>query len=363
MSEERARTSSADGPPPAPRIEDARAAMVAAIDAAVTEELTQSGVSPRSPEARRIRAERLRHAVARGYHRVDPKGRTLEIVKRVATGAWFDGFIHAGNLAYMALIALFPFMITATALMTALGQNADGQHALENLLRTLPPDVAAPLTGPVDEVLQARTGPLLWIGGLVGLWTVGSLIETIRDILRRAYGTTFSRSFWHYRLYSIGLIVGAVILLLMSVSAGVFLVGAQEVLTRLLPDQFDALFEIALSKTLAVALLYLSVYLLFWTLTPSRYRHARYPKWPGAAATTLWAVAVALALPPLLTSMLSYDLTYGSLAGVMVVLFFFYLIGFGVVIGAELNAALAESPEEAEDRVGEGDDRARQPRD
>ena len=59
--------------------------------------------------------------------------------------------------------------------------------------------------------------------------------------------------------------------------------------------------------------------------------------------------------------MLSYDLTYGSMAGVMIVLFFFYLIGLGVVIGAELNAALAESPEEEQDRIGQGDNRGRAP--
>ena len=38
-----------------------------------------------------------------------------------------------------------------------------------------------------------------------------------------------------------------------------------------------------------------------------------------------------------------YSLTYGSLAGVMVALIFFFIVGLGVVIGAELNAALAES--------------------
>ncbi|MEO6581554.1 MAG: hypothetical protein ABIN68_01950, partial [Sphingomicrobium sp.] len=37
-----------------------------------------------------------------------------------------------------------------------------------------------------------------------------------------------------------------------------------------------------------------------------------------------------------------YSLTYGSLAGVMIALLFFFVIGLGVVMGAELNAALAE---------------------
>ena len=43
----------------------------------------------------------------------------------------------------------------------------------------------------------------------------------------------------------------------------------------------------------------------------------------------------------------------------MIALFFFYLVGLGMVIGAELNAALAETPEEAENRIGQADDRAR----
>jgi membrane protein len=40
-----------------------------------------------------------------------------------------------------------------------------------------------------------------------------------------------------------------------------------------------------------------------------------------------------------------YDLTYGSLAGVVIMLLFFYVIGLGLVFGAHLNAALAEPPE------------------
>ena len=32
------------------------------------------------------------------------------------------------------------------------------------------------------EALNARTGPLLWLGALVGLWTAGSFIETVRGV-------------------------------------------------------------------------------------------------------------------------------------------------------------------------------------
>ena len=70
-------------------------------------------------------------------------------------------------------------------------------------------------------------------------------------------------------------------------------------------------------------------------------------------------IAVTAALPPLLTSMFSYASTYGSLAGMMIALFFFWLVGLGMVAGAELNAALAETPEEERNRIGQADERAR----
>jgi membrane protein len=53
---------------------------------------------------------------------------------------------------------------------------------------------------------------------------------------------------------------------------------------------------------------------------------------------------VVLILPWVLSHLSNYDTTYGSLAGVMITLIFFFLVGLGVVIGAELNAALAEFP-------------------
>jgi membrane protein len=74
---------------------------------------------------------------------------------------------------------------------------------------------------------------------------------------------------------------------------------------------------------------------------------------------TGWWVVVTIALPRVLRTFFNYDLTYGSLAGIMIALFFFWLVGLGMVVGAELNAALAESPEER-DMIGQSDDRARQ---
>jgi len=84
-------------------------------------------------------------------------------------------------------------------------------------------------------------------------------------------------------------------------------------------------------------------YSYFFVLTPARYRKRGCHKWPGALLITLWWLATVELLPLALSFVGGYNLTYGSLAGVMISLIFFFIVGLGVVIGAELNAALAES--------------------
>lgn len=317
-----------------------------------------------SPEARRRAAlhRRLRAEVgeALGEARAElrPGARVYELLKRIWTGVINDGFIHAGNFAYMVLIALFPFFITGAALFSLIGETSQRTAAINTVLMALPRVVATTIEPVARAAVQARTGHLLWIGGLVGLWTVSSLVETIRDILRRAYGTQWEHAFWRYRLMSTGLIIASVVLILVSILAQVAIGAAQEVITARLP-QFGAWVDgLAAGRFLPTLVLFGALWLLFLSLTPSVYRSNRYPKWPGALFVSLWWLTVSILLPKLLATVFSYDLTYGSLAGVMIALFFFWLVGIGMVIGAELNAALAETPEE-HDMLGQADNRAR----
>lgn len=273
---------------------------------------------------------------------IGPDRWAFAILRRALTGTYSDGFMHAGNLAYLSLIALFPFFITAAAIAGLLGQGEAGREAVEAVLATMPAGVAAVVREPVANVLNARTGNLLWLGAAVGLWTVGSLIETVRDILRRAYRTRYERSFWQYRLASIGLIIGSVLLMMLSFAAEVAFVGFDEFIARAAPQLGVMVGDFGLSRYVPLLGLFLAIYVLFLSLTPARYKGRRYPKWPGALLTALWWVVTLWALPLALAYMFRYDLTYGSLAGVMVTLLFFYVVGLGLVMGAEVNAAIAE---------------------
>ncbi|NLR69596.1 YihY/virulence factor BrkB family protein [Novosphingobium sp. ERN07] len=311
-----------------------------------------------SPEARRQEALRWRQGLAEARERLGPGSRAWEVVKRVFTGVFNDGSIHAGNLAYMIVIAIFPFFIASAALFSLIGEASQRAAAIDAVLIALPPVVAATIEPVARSVIEARSGWLLWIGGIFGLWTVGSLVETIRDILRRAYGTQWEHAFWRYRLASTGLTLASVVLILLAIFAQVLIGAAQEVIEAFLPQFGDLVSSLALSRFIPAAVLYGALWLLFISLTPGSFRGRDYPKWPGALFVTVWWIVVTTALPAALRTFFSYDLTYGSLAGIMIALFFFWLVGLGMVVGAELNAALTETPEER-DMLGQADNRAR----
>jgi membrane protein len=301
-------------------------------------------VSPESPEARRKRLARTKARFGHMRESVGPGTRAWEILKRVFVGVYNDGFIHAGNLAYLALLSLFPFVIVAAAVTRLFGASEQGIATVTALLQTMPPDIADLLRRPITDVIQARTGNLLWLGALVGLWTTGSFIETIRDIIRRAYGVTYSRPFWEYRLISIGIIIGAVLMAMTAFTLSIMLSSIEQFLVNLIPGADDLVGTLALLRIVPALMLFGSLYLLFYWLTPKRYRGSSCRKWPGPLFVSVWWIATTALLPVALSSLGSYDLTYGSLAGVIIALFFFFIIGFGMVIGAELNAALAETP-------------------
>jgi membrane protein len=192
-------------------------------------------------------------------------------------------------------------------------------------------------------VLTVRTGTLLWLGAIVGLWTATSFVETIRDILRRAYGVKYCAPFWEYRLGSILLILGAVLLLMIAFAVSALLTIAHHFIIEWFPLAQNIGHTLGLYRLVPAITLFFTFYGLFFALTPARYRHSRSRKWPGALFITVWWLGTVELIAPVLSLFGGYTRTYGSLAGVMIALIFFFVVGLGVVIGAELNAALAES--------------------
>jgi membrane protein len=255
-------------------------------------------------------------------------------------GFWEDdGFILSGHLAYLSLLAVFPFFIFIVWLAGRFGRTEEGVAAINVFLASVPANVAAALRGPIAQVTVQQSQGLLTIGIIVALWTAGSVIETIRIVIHKAYNVPTGRPFWQYRLQSFIMVIGSALILLAAMSAQFALAGVNKLLLDLLPNAQTTIEAFGyLRQWMTPLLLFGAIIGLHRTLTPRRVEPAWH--WPGALFTTLTWIAIAGALPYVLAHYTAYDITYGSLAGVMITLLFFYLIGAGFVLGAQLNAAI-----------------------
>ncbi len=305
--------------------------------------------SPLSPEARAHDGKAYVGSEDAWFEELDPYHQVKEVTRRVVVGVYSEGFTHAGNFAYLALLAVFSFFIVVAAIIGAFGVSANGTALLTAFFATMPPEVADALRAPIESAMTARSGPLLWGSALVGLWTATSLIESFRHILHQAYGTEPERYFWTYRLGSIASLVGAVFLAMLAFSAQVFVSSIEALVTRFLPQTRNLGDFFAWGQIIPFIVLITAIYFIFRGLTPREYRGPAHVKWPGVTFVSLWWLACTSLLPSFVSKLAHYDLTYGSLAGVMVTLIFFYLIGLGLVTGAHLNAALANAGSARED--------------
>lgn len=259
-----------------------------------------------------------------------------------AANSFEDGFIHAGNFAYLSLITLFPFVLLLASVAGMLGRTAEGLAAVRTFLAALPRGVAE-IVGPTINNLVAvpAGGGLITFGVIVALWTTSGVLVTLRTMVGQAYRSPSSLPFWRFRLLGVAEVMGLVVLLLIAFAAQVVVTGAETFVYRLMPFAADLFPMLGLQRIVPAVLLFLALWALFTQLCPRAFVQA--PTWPGALVTALAWTGTTLMLPLVLGLLGNYDLTYGSLAGVIIALLYFYVIGLGLVLGAQVNAAVGRA--------------------
>ena len=249
-----------------------------------------------------------------------------------------NAWVLAGHIAYMGLFALFPFLIFLLALAGSLGQTEAAAQAIELAFVLLPPDVASGLKPAVDEVRNAPHAGLMTISGVITLWGSSSGIETLRHALNLAYDVADPPAFWRTRLESILLTILAAVVAIVVTVLLVVVPLALDAASWFLEQPLHAEYYAPLRYLTGIGLLLLLLMALYSVLPNVRLR--RFEVVPGAlVAWGLWVLIHEL-YTFYLRSVPSFSITYGSLGGIIVTLFFFYISALLFIYGAEVNSVL-----------------------
>jgi len=257
-----------------------------------------------------------------------------------------DGLMVAGYMAFATILAIFPMFLVIASVASFLGTEEQVTAVVDFLFDSLPMEVASALEPVVREVLSGRKGGFLTFGALVALWAASTGVEALRQGLDRAYGVVIHRPFWLQRLQSLAIVAFAAFTF-MAVS--IFLIFGP-----LLWELANRLFELGAARALiwettryTVAIVLTVVLLLAMHCWLPNKRMGAADVMPGVLLTTFLLVIAATAFSLYLSNFANYSITYGSLAGIVVALLFFYLSAAIFVLGGYFNRHLLEQREAA----------------
>lgn len=255
----------------------------------------------------------------------------------------------AASMAYYALFSLFPLLVV---LVVA------GTYVLEadRAFRTVVQAVGQALPGSrslieenVQQVIRLR-GPVGLLGTLTLLWSASSFFSLLSDNIERAWVDGGARSYIHRRLVALAIVVGLAILVSLSLLVSAALENLPSTgLVGGLAAVGLPLWTIA-SRVLSWLLAFLMFHSLYRWMPRAQVKW-RAAAWGAGAATVLWLLAGQAFLWYLGSGLARYELVYGSIGAVIVLMLWIYVSSWVTLAGAHLTAAIGGR---ARQRMGTG---------
>ena len=247
-----------------------------------------------------------------------------------------DGIEHAGYLAFLSIVSLFPLLIFIVAITGYVGQLEIATNFVEIFISHIPDNAASALTPRINEIISGPPPAFLTIAFLGVIWTASSSVEGLRTILNRAYRVENPPAYIWRRLLSIAqffLIIVSIILVLLLF---IVLPAIWSKVSNFLHLGEIFLFDTKLLRLLLFFLIILKMTSLLYLLVPNKGQSLK-SVIPGSFVCVILWFSVGKTLTFYLRNVDQFNLIYGSIGGVIIALIFFYLIALIFIFGAEFN--------------------------
>lgn len=248
-------------------------------------------------------------------------------------------FGRAAQFAFFWFFSLFPFLIFLTALASLLQQDVRLKVTVTASSNFLPRDASNLLIATFNQVTSRGHRQLLSFSLLALVWAASAGMESIVTSLNRAFNSTAVRPWWREKILALMLTVGFGVFFL----AAIVLVNFGEGISRQITLYFNlGQFFIgawSIIKWPLIAILALTGIELVYFFAPNCKREWQFFT-PGTFfALALWLV-ITFGFRFYVAKFSSFDLTYGALGGVIMLLLWLYLTGVAILVGGEINSTL-----------------------
>ncbi len=264
------------------------------------------------------------------------------IAREVWQKIWQDEiFGRAAQLAFFWFLSLLPLMIFLTALASLLQQEVGLTGLIIEGSNLLPPAASNLLVSTFNQVNSRHHQGLLSFSLLAMVWAASAGMESIITSLNRAYSTNRTRPWWKEKILA----------LLLTIGFGLFFFGAiilfnfSELISRETANYFNYgrvfISGWAIVKWPLIMTFVLVGLELIYFFAPDCKQ-----KWhiftPGTIFALLFWLTITQGFRLYVAKFSNFDLTYGTLGGVMIFLLWLYLTGVAILVGGEINSSLRD---------------------
>jgi membrane protein len=249
-------------------------------------------------------------------------------------------FLTSAGVAFYGFMSLFPALAALVFVYGLVTDTGDLQRHMELISGALPDSAISVITSRLETVVEASNSTGVGVGLLVSLiitfWSASRGVAALVEIIGVAYRQVDSRSIIQSAALSLILTMGILVMLLFTLSA---VAGLPVVISFLpLPDTVQEI--LLLGRWPIILLAVCTSLVVLYRLAPDR-RMAQI-RWvvPGALmATLLWGVMSA-AFSIYVENFSNYEVTFGAIASVIILMLWLNYSILIITLGAELNAEL-----------------------
>jgi membrane protein len=276
------------------------------------------------------------------------RGRSAERPSDIPAPGWKDILLRtkdeltddhvsviAAGVAFFGLLAAFPAIAATISIAGIFTDPMSVEQALEGWLSGLPQGAGAILQDQVREVSAQGSTSLGWgalLGILIALYGASKGMRTLMEGMNVAYDEDEKRGFVRLTLTALALTVLLIVGLLVAV-------GFTLVLPLLL-EQTGLPSALAFLSWPVMAVIAIGGLSVLYRYGPSRDQ----PKWrwttPGSTVAIVIWIAGTFAFSIYVRNFGSYNETYGTLGGIIVLLTWLWLSAYIVLLGAELDSEI-----------------------
>lgn len=280
-----------------------------------------------------------------------------QLLRRIWRQADEDELLgRAAELGYFFLFAIFPLLLFLTTLLGYLArENLPLGRELFNFVSSVSPSrqVTSLLRDTLTEITERRSGGKLSVGFLIAILASSNGVLAVGRTLNIAYELRETRSWWRRRLEAMVLVVVFTVLIVTALVLVFF--GGEIALAVAEALELGPLFPTvwAVVQWITVASCTVFSFDLLYNFAPAAGRDDRVWFTPGAVAGVLLWLVASWGFRQYLLQFGVFSVTYGSLGAVIVMLFWFYLMGAAILLGGELNSEISKLEAEAAARRAE----------